>query len=232
LRSLAQHLRRTRFPRVHPTHPLTHPPLPRGLAVGPDFAVTGVSNVYAIGDCALAKGCSPTAQAAFQQGKWLGRALRDHGFSPAAAHKNGDPFVFANQGSLAYIGASEGVAELKNVLWDNHPEWGGGENGGGDAVVEGKGAFAIWRSLYFSKLLSGRNKWMVGMDWLNVWAGGGREVSTPYVLHAENGGNGKAEERAAEGGGGGGGVLMASAVGGVVGLAVGGVAATMKGTKR
>jgi len=53
--------------------------------VGPTLAVKGVGDgsVWALGDCAVA-GCAPTAQAASQQGKYLGRLFRDTKLDPAA----------------------------------------------------------------------------------------------------------------------------------------------------
>ena len=43
----------------------------------------GDGSVWALGDCAVA-GCAPTAQAASQQGKYLGRLFRDTKLDPAA----------------------------------------------------------------------------------------------------------------------------------------------------
>ena len=152
---------------------------PRGIQVDEKFRVKGlegVGNVFAIGDCALALGCSPTAQAAFQQGKYLGRMLRD---TASASNDLSEvntkidhykQFLFHNYGALAYVGTSKGVAELKTVLWSNPLEAlrnATNQSGNGatsekakecTTVVEGGSAFVIWRSLYFSKLLSQRNK--------------------------------------------------------------------------
>jgi len=211
----------------------------RGLVVDPAFSVLGVANVRAIGDCAVVPGCAPTAQAAFQQGKYLGRLLRETGLDAGAASSY-PPFVFRNQGALAYVGASEGVAELKTALWSNHPAEDGG---GGSAVVEGKGAFAIWRSLYFSKLLSGKNRWMVGFDWASLWFGGGRSISSQHSMGAGPGGEREEEQGGAaaaaaagkESGAGGekfGGVkglALAGAVGGAVGYGVGSAAKAAAG---
>ena len=144
----------------------------RGFKVDGDFKVKGVDGVYAIGDCASVPGCAPTAQAAYQHGMWLGRFLRK---------KEGEtcePFEFVNAGALAYVGAGEGVAELKSSLWDKHPN---GEDKK-TTIVEGAGAFAIWRSLYFSKLLSTKNMCMVAFDWMSLGMGGGRSLHTEYIM--------------------------------------------------
>ena len=117
-------------------------------------------SVFAIGDCALS-GCPPTAQAAFQQGRYLGNLYNDTKFSPSLV-SNYESFQLVNYGALAYVGSSRGVAELKSLLWDNHPvrdsKGGPPASAGGVVTVEGAHAFALWRSLYFSKLLSNRNK--------------------------------------------------------------------------
>ena len=48
----------------------------RGLIVDETLHVKGAEGVYAIGDAALS-GFAPTAQVASQQGKHVGRAIRD-----------------------------------------------------------------------------------------------------------------------------------------------------------
>ena len=40
-----------------------------------NLQVKGVDGVWALGDCAVS-GCAPTAQAAFQQGTYMGRMFR------------------------------------------------------------------------------------------------------------------------------------------------------------
>ena len=136
-----------------------------GLVVDGHLRVKGVTDnsVFAIGDCAVS-GCAPTAQAAYQQGKFLGRLFRD-GLEE-------EPFRYAHRGSLAYTGGGTGVAELKAMLWDNHLST--------STRVEGSGAFALWRSLYFSKLVSSRNQAQVLFDWAKAWVFG-RDISTPFI---------------------------------------------------
>jgi NADH dehydrogenase FAD-containing subunit len=134
----------------------------------------------------LLQGCAPTAQAAFQQGKYLGRMLRDTGYD-VAKEKDFDNFEFVNMGSLAYIGASEGVAELKTHIWDSHPRHSNNlELGDGHAAFEGTAAFTLWRSLYFSKMMSVRNRWMVGFDWVMGGMGYGRTIAGTDVLSKDD----------------------------------------------
>lgn len=167
-----------------------------GLVVDPWFRVKGVEDgsVYALGDCAVS-GCAPTAQAAVQQGRFLGRAFRDSlpalsgGVSVgkeggASSPPMPPPFKFRPRGSLAYTGGGTGVAELKS-LWDTHPgtATGGasGASGASDVThVEGTPAFAIWRSLYFSSILSISNQARVVFDWTKAYVFG-RDITTPFM---------------------------------------------------
>jgi len=155
-----------------------------GLLVDAFFRVRGApaGSVFALGDCAVS-GCAPTAQAAVQQGRFLGRAFRDalpalEAANPAAAAGAAgarlSPFAFRPRGALAYTGGGTGVAELASLraaLWDAHPEKGGVKSGAA-THVEGASAFAIWRSLYFSSILSTSNQAAVAFDWFRTfWFG-------------------------------------------------------------
>lgn len=153
----------------------------RGLQVDGKFRVKGVDGVWALGDCAVGTGCAPTAQAAFQQGNYLGRMLRETRFDAGEVEAYA-PFKFVNYGSLAYVGSSQGVADLKVKLWDQVSARSDQTAGGAPdeaTVVSGAAGYAIWRSLYFSKLLSARNRFQVAFDWTNR-AIFGREISTPF----------------------------------------------------
>lgn len=113
-----------------------------------------------------------------------------------------DNFKFVNKGGLAYVGASKGVAELKNILWDTYPAVGrtiknknNNNNTGSSSddslmkrveqtiLINGYGAFAIWRSLYFSRLLSLRNRVQVAVDWARTTVFG-RTISSPHVVES------------------------------------------------
>lgn len=168
-----------------------------GIEVDAKMRVKGCTDgsVWAIGDCAVT-GCAPTAQAASQQGKYLGALFRKTQLEPPLIEAFPE-FVFVYKGALAYVGSSRGIAELKN-LWDVYPV-------NGQVKVEGASAFAIWRSLYFSKLLSGRNQsqvimnfliidhltilvkdhFQVAFDWLKNWVFG-RDIATPPPNKAQN----------------------------------------------
>ena len=62
----------------------------RGLKVDSSLRVEGADGVYAIGDAALS-GFAPTAQVAAQQGKHIGRSIRD---------ATDSPFAYKHAGSL------------------------------------------------------------------------------------------------------------------------------------
>jgi len=70
---------------------------------------------------------------------------------------------------------NKGIAELKS-LWDLYP------SNGEKIQVQGVSAFAIWRSLYFSKLMSHRNRAQVMFDWgrTSVF---GRDIATAQILN-------------------------------------------------
>lgn len=48
-------------------------------------------------------------------------------------------------------------------------------------VLEGSSAFAIWKSLYFSKLMSSKNQAQVAFDWIQTSVFG-RDISTPNSM--------------------------------------------------
>jgi NADH:ubiquinone reductase (non-electrogenic) len=148
----------------------------RGLLVDECLRVKGTTpgEVFAIGDCAVS-GKPPTAQVAYQQGKFLGRMFR-----AGAQHYIIDPeapkFEYNHQGTMAYIGEGQGAAEIdpgsiiklgRSSITD-HIWW--RSLYGEDANVRFMGplGFAIWRSVYFSKLFSTRNRWCVASDWMRT----------------------------------------------------------------
>jgi len=145
----------------------------RGLLVDECLRVKGTvpGEVFAIGDCAVS-GKPPTAQVAYQQGKYLGRQFR-----LGAQHLIDDPeapiFEYNHQGTMAYIGQGEAATELnpnaliklgRSSITDHF--WWRSLYGEVDQLrVMGPVGFAIWRSTYFCKLLSNRNRWSVASDW-------------------------------------------------------------------
>lgn len=152
----------------------------RGLVVDECLRVRGTQagEVFAIGDCAVS-GKPPTAQVAAQQGKYLGRMFRvgsQHLISSSAA----PPFEYNNKGTMAYIGSGEAAAQIspdnfiklgRSSLTD-HFWWRALYGDDNELRIMGQAGFAIWRSVYFSKLYSTRNRWSVASDWMRCsWFG-------------------------------------------------------------
>jgi len=145
------------------------------------------------GDCA-ASGFPLTAQVAAQQGKYLGRAFRDH----EACHTQ--PFRYKHQGTLAYVGNAEAVADLalpklvpetcrSFAFWRKlascPDDWLKPDQRTNAKFPQqrsmtffGLSGFAIWRGVYFTKLFSYRNRYNVATDWLRAFVFG-RTVASP-----------------------------------------------------
>ena len=88
-----------------------------------------------------------TAQVASQQGKYLGK-----NFNAIAREETIKPFRYRHFGSYAYIGDLTAVAELPNQF-----------------VLNGFGAWWLWRSIYWSKQVSWRNRVYVAADWTKAF---------------------------------------------------------------
>lgn len=140
--------------------PPTQSPHPRTLITDGHLNVfmkdtnTVDPDVFAIGDAATItdEPLPATAQVANQQAKYLTRRLN-------AMVRSGDgrapdaPFKFQNAGSLAYVGDWEAVFD--------HTKAARGPKG----KKTGRLAWLLWRSAYFTKTLSVRNKILVPMYW-------------------------------------------------------------------
>lgn len=118
---------------------------------------TTVDNLFVLGDCGTIKDCTlpSTAQVALQQAQYLTHVLN----KPKTIPK---PFQFANYGMMAYIGGWRAIADLRS----------------GDKHWPGSGwvAWVIWRSIYFVRTVSWRNKILVPMYWILTWLFG-RDIS-------------------------------------------------------
>ena len=146
----------------------------RGLRVDTTLQVDGADGVYAIGDAALS-GNAPTAQVAAQQGKHIGRAIRDG---------NNSEFQYHHSGSLCCLGQGNGIAQLivgnnKFNVWDAIGAPAVGPNGDQRALT-GTPAFVLWRSLYWTKLLSTSSRISLSMDWCKSLLSG-RDINEPVL---------------------------------------------------
>lgn len=154
----------------------------RGLFVDEYLRVKGTDDIWAIGDCAIA-GLAPTAQAASQEGLYLGKFLNTQGqrveieqnirdaTDPAEKEKLqrryrrvaiDEKFQYTHHGALAYIGAEKAVADL-SIL-------------GIKFSLGGTATYFFWRGAYLSYCLSLRNRLLVALDWVKVKIFG-RDVS-------------------------------------------------------
>eukprot|EP00401_Gymnodinium_catenatum_P015651 CAMPEP_0117486266 /NCGR_PEP_ID=MMETSP0784-20121206/15388_1 /TAXON_ID=39447 /ORGANISM="" /LENGTH=481 /DNA_ID=CAMNT_0005280871 /DNA_START=1 /DNA_END=1446 /DNA_ORIENTATION=- len=148
----------------------------RGLLVDECLRVKGtrLGEVFAIGDCAVS-GKPPTAQVAAQQGKYLGRMFRA-GNEDSISDDSTKGFAYSHQGTMAYIGDSKAATELfpngliklgRSSITDHL--WWRSLYGECDHVrVMGLAGFAVWRSVYFSKMYSSRGRWSVASDWMRT----------------------------------------------------------------
>jgi NADH dehydrogenase len=134
------------------THPLIKGldlPLEKGrLKTDPDMKVTGIANLWAIGDCSLVpnaydgRACPATAQFAIQQARQLGdnleRILRN-----AAT----EPFYYHPRGMFAAIGHHNAVATIYGIK------------------LSGFFAWFLWRGIYLAKLPTLMRKLEVAINW-------------------------------------------------------------------
>ncbi|OBZ66693.1 putative NADH dehydrogenase [Grifola frondosa] len=119
-------------------------------------------DVWAIGDASLIKGAPlpATAQVANQKAKYVTKKLND--IIKERAHTK--PFEFHNAGSLAYVGDWNAVFDRTKA------------ERGPKTKETGRLAWLLWRSAYFTKTLSLRNKILVPMYWFLNWIFG-RDLS-------------------------------------------------------
>jgi NADH dehydrogenase len=124
-------------------------PLQRGRVVtNPDMSVTGATNMWALGDCAMVPNAvdhnpsPPTAQFAMRQATQLAaNLLRAFRGEPTR------PFYFKNLGMLASLGNRSAVADILGVR------------------ISGFIAWILWRGIYLAKLPSLSRRLEVSVDW-------------------------------------------------------------------
>ncbi len=110
--------------------------------------VQGEEHMWAIGDGAMVPDvrqggfCPPTAQYAMRQGRQCARNVL-----AVIRNKTLRPFQFGGVGQLAVVGCHAGVGRIFGVKVSGLPAW------------------ALWRSVYLSKLPGIRCKLLVGFDW-------------------------------------------------------------------
>lgn len=127
----------------------------RGLLVGPYLNAQGATNIWGLGDCALA-GNPPTAQVAVQEGKYLGGLFNEmiQEYPDTLLNKSSIPtskileryptFSFANRGAFAYIGDGEALAQIPT-----------GDVTGAEIRTKGQSIFLAWRIVYVQYIDNG-----------------------------------------------------------------------------
>ena len=80
-----------------------------GIPVNKYLQVENTKNIYAIGDCAFS-GNPPTAQVAYQQGKYLAQHFNNN-------FDKTKEFRFYNKGQIGYIGRGESVYQRNNFYF-------------------------------------------------------------------------------------------------------------------
>ncbi|RHZ61043.1 hypothetical protein CDV55_107001 [Aspergillus turcosus] len=121
-------------------------------------------DVFALGDNAMPETGAPpaTAQATFQEAKWLAARLNADDIEQAP------PFSFRNMGTLAYIGDARALMQLPHEDGKQYKYLPHG--------LTGRMAWLVWNSAYLTMSISWRNRLRVAFRWLlnNLF---GRDVS-------------------------------------------------------
>lgn len=114
----------------------------------PDMRIKGISNAWAIGDCAWTinafdgNPCPPTGQFAERQGKQTADNI-----IRVIKGQETKPFSFKPIGLLCAIGGNNAVAEIKGIK------------------ISGFIAWFLWRGVYLFKIPKFSKKVKVGLDW-------------------------------------------------------------------
>lgn len=107
-------------------------------------------DVFAIGDAAMIHDAPlpATAQVAYQKAKYITKKFN----AMAKEKEHVKPFEFYNMGSMAYLGDWIAVYDRTNV------------ESGPKAKEAGRLAWLLWRSAYFTRTISIRNKYVTIFD--------------------------------------------------------------------
>ncbi len=111
------------------------------------FAVTGFSDIYALGDVANVKessgrGYPLLAQVAVLEGGLIGKNIANQ-----IAGKNMSSFGFKSRGELISLGKWEAAGTILGMN------------------INGKLAWFMWRTIYLFKFISNSKKWKIALDW-------------------------------------------------------------------
>jgi NADH:ubiquinone reductase (H+-translocating) len=144
------------------------------VLVNPDLSVPGNPNVFVIGDTALVKDESGkplpgVATVAQQQGKYVAKLLEYR-----ARGKMLPPFRYKDPGSLATIGRSRAIAEIRGFKFTGFLAW------------------LLWSFVHIYGLIGFRNRFVVGLSWF--WSYLTYERGTRLITGTEGGVAASAED--------------------------------------
>lgn len=122
------------------------------VEVNPDFSLPGHANVFVIGDAAYALGSDGKplpglAAVAKEEGRYVGALLRER----IAGHNTPSAFHYRDYGTMAMIGRSAAVADLRGFRFT------------------GKLAWLLWGLVHLHFLIGFRNRLVVMVDWFWAW---------------------------------------------------------------
>lgn len=130
-------------------------PVDRGgrIQVLPDLSIPGHAHAFAIGDIVTLKDANGievpgVAQGALQMGEHVARLIREELEGNPLAPVGRKPFAYFDKGSMATIGRSAAVAELRRWRLTGFPAW------------------IAWLGVHLLFLIGFRNKFSVLMHWM------------------------------------------------------------------
>jgi NADH dehydrogenase len=89
------------------------------VAIAPDLTLPGHPEVFAIGDMVTLEGVPGVAQAALQEGAYVAKVISSRLDGKSAP----DPFQYRDKGSLAIVGRSWAVADVKGLQLAGRVAW-------------------------------------------------------------------------------------------------------------
>ena len=114
------------------------------VAVAPDLALPGYPEVFAIGDLAALPGVPGVAPAAIQEGAYVGGVVK----ARVAGRRAPGPFHYTDKGSLATIGRTRAVADIRGLRLAGFP------------------AFVIWGLVHLAYLVGWSNRFGAVLRWM------------------------------------------------------------------
>ena len=139
-----------------------------GAKIGPDCALLGHTDVFAVGDCTYAEnargqrlpGVAPVAK---QQGSYVAKVLMTRLIGQPAP----PPFHYDDQGQLAMVGRSAAVADLGRVKMTGVIGW------------------LLWSVVHLFFLIGARNRLAVYFNWVWAWLTYGRGARLITMVDAQ-----------------------------------------------